>query len=150
MFNELRSRWTLHKTYRLGRWIPTTALKRQKHPDNDGSLVDYGLQLLGSPIGTEEFQIKHLGEKIKTINEQSQKLIQLEDNQIKFLLLTQCFNTKVNHLLRTVPPSLTIKHLLKPFNKILRNIVTSIRDVHDITENQWQQSVLRWSQHFMS
>ena len=103
------------------------------HPDNDGSVEEYGIQLPRSHIEL-------------AINEQSQKLIELEDNQIKFLLLTQCFNTKIYHLLRTVPPSLTIPHLLPPFNRILRNIVTSIMDVQDMTENQWHQCTLKLSQ----
>ena len=56
------------------------------HPDNDGSRLLYGIQLLGSPIGTDEFQIQFLTEKITKIQEESQKLIALENNQIKFLL----------------------------------------------------------------
>ena len=115
------------------------------HPENDGLTELYGLQLLGSPIGTDEFITQYLTAKITTIEEQSKQLIELENNQIKFLLLTQCFNTKINHLLRTISPSLTIPHLLQPFNKILRNIVSSITGV-DIYENQWLQSNLRINQ----
>ena len=113
---------------------------------NNGSNELYGITLLGSPIGTDDFKVKYHTEKISTIKEQSQRLILLEDTQTKFLLLNQCFNTKINHLLRTVRTYLTIPHLIKPFNTMLLNIITSIMELQDITEKQWTQCKLRINQ----
>ena len=65
-----------------------------------------GLKIVGTPIGTPEYVAKY---GIHVMNEEAQLLNflpKLASLQIAWLLLYYCAVPRINHLLRTVPPSL--------------------------------------------
>jgi hypothetical protein len=113
------------------------------HPDNNGYKHLYGINLLGSPIGSEEYIVEFLKEKVRKLELVFQKLMELEDSQVKFKLTYHCFSRKINHLLRTVAPPLVMEHLVNPFNNMIQQLMCSILDVDSLTAKQWDQCRLR-------
>ena len=80
-----------------------------------------GIELLGSPIyGNKEFFESAFQKRIsKVINAQSH-LMDIDDRQIVFQLLCSSLSlTKINHLLRTVPPGKALRQL-SSFDQHLR------------------------------
>jgi hypothetical protein len=111
------------------------------HPINGGYSQFYGINLLGSPIGCDDFIVNFLQCKIASLSIECEKLIALENSQVKFLLLHYCFSKKIQHLLRTVDPKLTIEHLVSPFNCMLQRVVESIT-FSSLTQREWDQCLL--------
>ena len=68
--------------------------------------------------------------------------MELDDAQVKFKLTYHCFSRKINHLLRTVAPSLVMEHLVDPFNKMIEQLMCSILEVQSLTQIQWNQCCL--------
>ena len=114
------------------------------HPDNDTSipLSEYGAILLGSPVGTDDYCIGFCTDLITKLEDEATKIKDLPDTQSAFLLLKYCFSQKIQHLLRTVPPHITRPHLLKPFNNIIRSILTSLLKLNHLTHTQFKQTKL--------
>ena len=116
------------------------------HPDdvddNDKfvTALEYGMLMLGAPVGTNEF-VKHKlelhgGDLIKV----SENLMGVENLQSRFLLLKYCFCPKINHILRTVRPSLTVG-LVEQFEFLKKKIFCSI-----LAEKSDFLSDLKWEQ----
>ena len=79
------------------------------HPSNDHSaaLVDCGLEVLGSPISSDEYKHAYILDKLELLNTDARLLADVDDPQIKFLLLYHCYSKKFTYLLRTVAPCIT-------------------------------------------
>lgn len=78
------------------------------HPDNDGNKEKYGMKLLGSYVGSNEFIQLGLQEKIQELEEESRQLLKYFDvnPQGSMILLTKSFSRKTFHLYRTIQPSI--------------------------------------------
>ena len=68
-----------------------------------------GVDVFGSPIGTDEFAKTFCCRKAQKAKSLLEKLPLLRDAQIANALLRSCGNTKINHLCRTVSPNLIEK-----------------------------------------
>ncbi|XP_065832959.1 uncharacterized protein [Oscarella lobularis] len=68
-----------------------------------------GVDVLGSPIGSEEFVESSCLQKAKKASALLEKLPLLGDGQTANALLRSCANSKINHLCRTVSPHLIVK-----------------------------------------
>jgi hypothetical protein len=58
--------------------------------------------------------------------------------QAQLLMVRKCLNNSVNHLLRTLPPEVTVHHLVDPFNAIVKTTIETILEV-ELTPLQWGQ-----------
>ena len=114
------------------------------HPQNDPSFSEslYGAVLLGSPVGSDAFCINFLNETLSKLKDEAQKLMELNDSQSAFLLLKKCFSNKIQHLLRTTPPRLTISHLIDPFNALVHKIFANILKIDRLSDVVFQQCQL--------
>ena len=64
-----------------------------------------GVELLGSPIGSQEFMRDFVEKRVKKISKVDLQLEEMDDAQIKLALLRGCLGFgKVIYLLRTCPP----------------------------------------------
>ena len=72
------------------------------------TVVQQGMRVVGVPVGTEQFQRDFLQE---AVNEEPAELVRalvpMEDAQASFQILRLSATSRLSHLLRTVPPSIT-------------------------------------------
>ena len=72
------------------------------------TVVRQRMRVVGAPVGTEQFQRDFLQE---AINGESAELVRalfpMEDTQARFQILRLSATSRLSHLLRTVPPSIT-------------------------------------------
>ena len=70
--------------------------------------VRQGMRVVGVPVGTEQFQHDFLQE---AVNEEPAEVVRalvlMEDDQASFQTLRLSATSRISHLLRTVPPSIT-------------------------------------------
>jgi hypothetical protein len=121
------------------------------HPDNveldpvrkEKAILEYGVNILGSFIGTDEYVTKCLAEKTEVLRSIKDKLINFPNYQIRSLLFRKCFNSKVNYLHRTIPT-----YLMKTFNlefdcmrkEIFASLINSTVD--ELPDDRWVQARL--------
>ena len=91
-------------------WCPSAA--RAAHLGSDildrgiPLVEDTGIVLLGSPIGSVEFERRVIGERMEKIREISSLLSLIEDPQTEYVLLRSCLSSpKFTFTLRTSNPS---------------------------------------------
>ena len=77
--------------------------------DNTGLTgVRQGMRVVGVPVGTKQFKRYYLQETVSgEPAEFVRALVPMEDTQASFLILRLSIVSRLSHLLRTVPPSIT-------------------------------------------
>ena len=86
----------------------------------------WGVNLLGTPIGTDDYIRNQLSDKyLKKLQEYARQYTEYHDPQGKHLMLLYCFSNMVNHLLRTIDPSL-ITDFIKDYDILKRTIFESL------------------------
>ena len=70
------------------------------------SLTCSGMEILGTPIGDDDYITSQCLSFAESGRFLCGKLSELNDPQCALLLLRHCHNTRLNHLARTIPPSL--------------------------------------------
>lgn len=109
------------------------------HPANTTNDVEakmnYGLKLLGSFVGTEEFIQHQLNLYLDELTIVAEKLIAFPNIQGRSLLFRYCFIPKPIHVFRTVPPRIC-GPLIAGFEKLKQRILFSLLDctAGDMTE----------------
>jgi hypothetical protein len=132
----------------LTKTIPPDNIKT--HPDDvtDDQIsaqVKYGIKLLGSFIGSDEFikeqLIKYVEEKIVPTVE---KLKGYNDTQTKFLLFKHCLLTKPLYLFRTIRPTL-LTDIIPILEKMQRDVIVNILECepHHFSDTNFEQCLLR-------
>ena len=72
------------------------------------TVVRQGMRVVGVPVGTEQFQHDFLQEAVNgEPAELERALVPMEDAQASFQILRLSATSRLSHLLRTVPPSIT-------------------------------------------
>ena len=72
------------------------------------TVVRQGMRVVGVPVGTEQFQRDFLKEAVNgEPAELVRELAPMEDAQASFQILRLSATSRLSHLLRTVPPSIT-------------------------------------------
>ena len=72
------------------------------------TVVRQGMRVVGVPVGTEQFQRDFLQEAVKgEPTELVRALVPMEDAHASFQILRLSATSRLSHLLRTVPPSIT-------------------------------------------
>ena len=69
------------------------------------------------------------------------KLTSLDDPQCSFLLLRYCYVTRVNHLARTVPPSL-FSSTAGIHDMLTHQTFCAITGLDSVSDSHWQQAIL--------
>jgi hypothetical protein len=95
------------------------------HPDNGGLPLAYGARILGGLCGTDEFILAELDTIMTKLSKDALAIKNVEDTQVKFLLLRWCFSQKITHLQRTLPLRLC-RPLVDFFTSLKRNILDDI------------------------
>ena len=78
-----------------------------------------GITLLGTPIGTPEFQTTHLQATADQHSTLLQRIRAIQDLQAEWLLLLYCASPRCNYLLRMLRPEIT-----EPFNQAHDTAIT--------------------------
>lgn len=114
------------------------------HPDNlqqqERRSEMYGIQILGTPVGSLEFVHKWLQQYALNLREEGQRIIKYPDSQGQWLLLYYSFQNKVTHLMRVLQPSV-LREFLIVFQEMKRNIFQEIVK-GNLGDIQWEQSKL--------
>jgi hypothetical protein len=109
------------------------------HPANrPDTASQYGVKLLGSPVGSFEFVDNFLRTYLLELGEVAKELIAYPDIQGRYLMFVKCFQFKPVHLCRTLHPSVLddfCVHLEALKLDILVSILNCQRE--DITEEQF-------------
>ena len=121
---------------------------RSNNSSNSFDDTYYGAKILGSYIGSDSYIKKQLKNKLTELNEQKLQLINnVENYQNRLLLLRECYSWKINHLFRTLPPSIT-NNMAQKFGNFQKDVLKSILffdpDFTDIPSNAWLQSQLQY------
>ena len=85
---------------------------------------DRGIIVLGSPLGSPEFCEAFANERMRKEEKLLAWLPELEDAQVSWLLLYFCAVPRANHILRLLPPSLSVKYAEKHDQAIQRCLVS--------------------------
>ena len=100
------------------------------------------MKLLGAPIGTAEFTTDFVQKKLKVLKEVCSALREVDDAQVEFGLFRGCLAyNKINHLLRTCPPSVLRVALVK-FDDHFHEILAAILRVPCLSEDRWEHASL--------
>ena len=120
-------------------------LNKNFFPDDIEFKEDGNFELLGGPIGTDEFCNLHTQERVDKAMEILISLGELPDPQVALVLLRHCASfSKLVYSLRVVPH---LKHeaALQSFDVAIRDCVESFYTVPLLTLNGlWLVSQLRW------
>ena len=101
-------------------------------------IQDSGFVLLGSPIGSHQFEAGKIEERIEAVRQITAHLPLIKDPQSEFVLLRSCFSLpKMMYLLRTINPS-QHQALLATFDTVIRDSITQILGV-GVNDQQWSQ-----------
>ena len=100
-----------------------------------------GITMLGSPVGSLEFERKVIKERMEKVREISQRLPLIQDPQTEYALLRSCLSLpKLMFTLRTTNPTHHID-LWQEYDSITReSLCRSLGS--SITEDQWKQATL--------
>jgi len=67
---------------------------------------EYGMKVLGVYMGSSEYIQEYLDLKLVKLAKVKDDIINFSDKQVRNLMLRWSFCAKINHLLRTTPPTL--------------------------------------------
>jgi hypothetical protein len=112
------------------------------HPTNaeQSTSLIYGFRFLGTPFGTAEFRARWLDSFFTGLEEEATRLILYPHLQERWIFLSMCFQSKVIHLMRVIPP-LVLNPYLRRFEELKRGIFRSIIDV-PVTDTVFEQARL--------
>jgi len=117
------------------------------HPSNLSDIevqqaqrVRYGACVVGTPVGSSEYKAAWLQKKLVELTEEAELLIALPDVQSRWVLFFQCFQAKVNHLLRVLP-LIDLELFLTQYEALKRRILSSIVGV-ELSDFQWEQATM--------
>jgi hypothetical protein len=77
--------------------------------DKEAVTKQYGLKILGSYVGTDEYIKDQLDQHLQQLRETAHRLGEYGDLQGRLLLIRNCFVAKVNYIFRTLSPRVTKK-----------------------------------------
>jgi ubiquitin carboxyl-terminal hydrolase 44/49 len=123
-------------------WWPSRADKVEVFPSQIIRVPNRGVELLGSPIGSQEFMREFVKQRVEKISTVDLQLEEMDDAQIELALLRGCLGFgKVVHLLRTCPPP-DILEALEGFDDRLRSRIASILRAPFLEVDAWKQASL--------
>jgi len=118
--------------------------QRESKKDISKIKIKYGANVLGGNVGCDEYIINQLKIKIEQLTNEADKLIKYDNIQQRHLLLIYCFSPKINHILRTTYPRLTVD-LCESFDRLQKRILCSILGQYDeasLPEEIWKHACL--------
>lgn len=122
-------------------WWPCRA-EGDPFPADVDRIDNTGVKLLGAPIGTPEFTIDFVQKKLKALKDVCNALREVDDAQVEFGLFRGCLAyNKINHLLRTCPPSV-LRVALEKFDEHFHDILSTILRVPCLSEDKWEHASL--------
>ena len=97
--------------------------------DIESDLADEnrGLEILGSPLGTEAYVERLLEERLQSHQNLLDSISQLPDPQTAWLLLSFCASPRANYILRTVPPRFTDAYATAHDNAMISTLANILR-----------------------
>ena len=126
-------------------WYPSATEEQLSNPDplNRGIplIKEEGIVLLGSPIGSREFERQAIQKRIDKVSEISDRLPLMQDAQSEYVLLRSCLSIpKMMFTLRTTDPMDHLQ-LWESFDTITRESMSRILG-SPLNDIQWRQSQL--------
>jgi hypothetical protein len=124
-------------------WWPSGERNAPDFPSSDVKWIhDDGIELLGSPIGSDPFIHSFLCRKLSQLRDLHCKLLALNDSQVQLCIYRCCLGFgKLNHLLRTSPPA-AIASVVPFIDELLRSTLCQIMGSDDIENRSWEQATL--------
>jgi hypothetical protein len=101
------------------------------HPEDDQSFPHhaYGLEILGTPVGSAAYVRNHLhGYMDTTLRQELSRLDQVSNLQTLWCYIHYVVNSKITHLLRTIPPAYT-KELVQDFMRLHMQLTHRVFDI---------------------
>ena len=115
-------------------------------PDLSNAILDYGMTVLGSYIGTDEFIRTKLTQKLEALEHEKRAIIAFPNLQVRNLLLRWCFGQKINYLQRTQSPRIMVD-FVDEYIGMKKDILCSMFPKHQFTrdtlpDRAWRQACL--------
>ena len=132
----------LHRRIRLLIALGVPAQNIKVHPDCEfgisSALVDkrkaeWGFKILGAYVGTDEFVMNALQQKMESIRKITQTLLLYPNVQARYYLHRFCYNSKVNYWLRTQFPS-HVAPFVQDFKESQARLIASYHRLHDVND----------------
>ncbi|KAL0224268.1 hypothetical protein P9112_003658 [Eukaryota sp. TZLM1-RC] len=108
----------------------------EKHFSYDGQLIKFvnynthSLKFLGTYFGDQGGILENLNDFLDNLESQLQDILDLGiKKHLAFAVLSFCFNSKINHFLRSIPPSIT-KSIAQRFNSIKTNFLACLVEIN--------------------
>ena len=126
-------------------WCPSATHSATLTPDpldrGIPLIMEEGIVLLGSPIGSREFERTTIEKRVEKIREITDRLPLMQDAQSEFVLLRSCLSIpKIMFTLRTTDPT-DHQILWQYFDDITREALTRILGI-PVNDCQWRQAQL--------
>ena len=106
--------------------------------DKFNAILEYGMMMLGTPVGTDEFVVSKLEKHAEQLTVDADSLMGVTNLQSRYILLRYCFCPKIIYTLRTTRSDLT-NDLVETFEKLKRKIFCSILHSGTLTDSKWEQ-----------
>ena len=103
-----------------------------------------GVVIIGTPVGTEQYEHNHWTEQLKVWDSEIDKTCQYEDTQVALTFLTKCVATKMSYFTRMTNPNTMAGKLSKQMDKSLcrgLNILLNVKHIKQ-TDQCWLQACL--------
>ena len=100
------------------------------HDDVDTPRSEYGVKILGSYVGSDEYILNQLQNYSDELRSVAQNLIAYPNYQSRMLLFRQSFLLKPLHLFRSIRPSL-LKEFLVSFESMKKQILYSLLECNE-------------------
>lgn len=97
----------------------------EENAANNNYRQEYGIEILGSFIGTDQFIHARLDKYYEELKEESERLCELSDLQERMTLFRCSFILKPQHMFRTIPPQIVALFADK-INVLNKSIICSI------------------------
>jgi hypothetical protein len=101
------------------------------HPEDDQSFPDhaYGLEILGTPVGSAAYVQNHFHQYMATtLRQELSRLDQVSNLQTLWCYIHYVVNSKITHLLRTIPPAYTTE-LVQDFMRLQMQLTQRVFDI---------------------
>jgi hypothetical protein len=101
------------------------------------NLEDYGIVLLGNPLGSKEYIMRWLAQKMASLHQEAMEIVSFPDAQSAWLFLFYCLRAKITYITRMQEYDL-ISSFVEEFDRVLVNTLGKIVGV-PLTESAIRQ-----------
>ena len=102
--------------------------------------AENGVKILGTPLGQTDYVHGFIDQRIRTEKRLLAAIEEMEDPQCAWLMLLFSANPRANHMIRMLPPSLSVGYAEK-HDKLIWQSLCTISEAHDLREDSLARNI---------